>query len=160
MAQGAHGLSLLFQTIGPAEGGSATSNPAAQLAEALQPASGAGPQILHYAWVVELTDKFPPIYPIDSKIAIRTFLLTTVYDEDFADYIADLVAASPAAFNAAAASILGLQGLIPVESPENLPKFIQFVLDHDLNNGGNNPSFFEAYPQSVLQILQAYPPAS
>jgi hypothetical protein len=160
MTQGAHGLSLLFQTIGPAEGSPGASNPAAHLAEALQPTAGVGPQILHYAWVVELTGKFPPIYPTDSKIAIRTFLLTTVYDEDFADYIADLVAANPDAFNAAAASILGLQSLIPVQSPENLPKFIQFVLDHDLNNGGNNPSFFEAYPQSVLQILQAYPPAS
>lgn len=153
--QGAHGLSLLFQTVVSEEGDGAQ-----HLVEALTTPAPAAPKILHYVWLIELTDKFPPIYPIDSKIAIKTFLLTTVYDENFHDYIADLVAANTASFNSAAAAILGLQHLVPVEDPDNLSKFIQFVLDHDLNNGGANPSFFRAYIQSVDAILLAYPQGS
>jgi hypothetical protein len=154
--QGAHGLSLLFQTIVSEQG-----NGAEHLAQALsQPVAGKPPKILHYLWLIELTDKFPPIYPPDSTIEIKTFLLTTVYDENFHDYIADLVAASPELFNQAAASILGLQNLVPVQDPDNLSKFIQFVLDHDLNDGGVNPTFFGAYIQSVDAILQVFPQGS
>jgi hypothetical protein len=142
----AQGLNLVIEITTAAEGG----DPAADLVQGLTQGAGTGPQILHYAWAVNVSAKIPP------KTGIATVLLTTVYDEDFADYISDLVTANPGPFNKAAASIVGLQGLRPVESPENLPKFIQFVKDNDLNGGGaGNPTWFEAYDANVVTILAA-----
>jgi hypothetical protein len=134
----AHGLSMLFEVK--------DTGPATSLVEAFG-AGGGGPDILHYVWVVPMPTPNP-------KPGISTLLLTTVYDEEFAPYIRDLVLANPAPFNVAAAVIVGLEGLIPVESPENLPKFIDFVRDHDLTKGGTTP-FTESYPYTVVQIKAA-----
>ncbi len=142
----AQGLNLVIEITAPGDG-----DPAGDLVQALTPTGGGtGPQILHYAWAVNVSDKIPP------KTGFATVLLTTVYDEDFSDYISDLVTANPALFNKAAGSIVGLQDLRPVESPENLPKFIQFVKDNDLNKGGaGNPTWFEAYDANVVTVLAA-----
>ena len=143
----AQGLNLVIEVT------SGQQSAAGGLVEALAPAagSGTGPQILHYAWGVEVTDRIPP-----KTAGNHTVLLTTVYDEDFADYISDLVTANPGPFNEAANYIVGLQGLTPVQSPENLPKFIQFVKDNDLNKGGaGNPTWFQAYDANVVTILAA-----
>lgn len=144
----ASGLSLLIQVhesadiatasaiLGaPASGGG---NP--------QPLPTTGPQILHYVWAVDLTDKVLP------APGLRTILLTTVYDEDFESYISDLVTANPDGFNAAAKIIKGLEGLIPVQN--NLAAFINFVRANDLTMGGTLP-FSEAYPWTVVQIAYA-----
>ena len=142
----AQGLNLVIEITGLGDG-----DPAGDLVQALAPAGGGtGPKILHYAWAVNVSGKIPP------KTGIATILLTTVYDEDFSDYISDLVTANPEPFNKAAKSIVGLEGLIPVETPENLPKFIQFVKDNDLNGGGaGNPTWFEAYDANVVTVLAA-----
>lgn len=143
----AQGLSLLIQVEAGGE------HHVAGLAEALTSSSGNGddgaPQILHYVWPVDMTAKFP------SNPGVSTILLTTVYDENFGDYISDLVTYNPAPFNAAAHVIVGLKDLIPVESSENLPKFIQFVKDHDLTNGGTAPGFWEAYSANTVTVLAA-----
>jgi hypothetical protein len=141
----AQGLNLVIELTSGQE------DAAGGLVQALAPAGGSGPKILHYAWAVDVTDKIPP-----KTAGNRTVLLTTAYDEDFSDYISDLVTANPGQFNLAAGSIVGLQDLRPVESAENLPKFIQFVKDNDLNKGGaGNPTWFEAYSANVVTILAA-----
>jgi hypothetical protein len=124
------------------------------LSQALTSGGGSGPQILHYLWPLDVTAVCPP------KVGASTLLLTTVYDEDFADYISDLVTANPALFNMAAHAIVGLQDLIPVESAENLPKFIEFVREHDLTKGGTAPGFWQAYDANVVTILANLPPSS
>jgi hypothetical protein len=146
----AQGLNLVIELTSGQE------SAAAGLVQALAPAAGGtGPQILHYAWAIDVTDKIPP-----KTAGNHTVLLTTVYDEDFSDYISDLVTANPGPFNYAAASIVGLENLRPVESPENLPKFIQFVMDNDLNKGGaDNPTWFQAYSANVVTILACLPPS-
>jgi hypothetical protein len=103
-----------------------------------------GPNILHYAWAVAL----PPLG--DGKNYI---LLSTTYDEDFSDYITDLVNANKLAFNEAAAGIVGMRDLRPIE--DNLTAFVQFVLANDLTKGGMAylGKFFAGYSWTVGQIL-------
>jgi hypothetical protein len=139
----AQGLSLLIQVE---NGGPQTGS---IIAKAFQTQT-ASPDILHYVWAVEMP---PPAGAAPSKTT--TVLLTTVYDEQFEPYIRDLVLANPALFNAAAKIIVGLQNLIPVESPTNLPKFIDFVRQHDLTKGGTLPGFTQAYKYTVVQIKNA-----
>jgi len=136
----AHGLSLLIQVK--------TGDPKAALTEGFTPKEGAGPDILHYVWAVDLPNPNP-------TPGTATVLLTTVYDEEFAPYIRDLVLANPAPFNTAAKFIVGLQDLVPVEKPENLPRFIEFVREHDLTKGGTKP-FIQAYPYTVVQIKSRF----
>jgi hypothetical protein len=136
----AHGLSLLIQVK--------NGNPAASLIEGFTPNANNSPDILHYVWAVEVPNP-------NSPPGTSTVLLTTVYDEEFAPYIRDLVLANPPPFNAAAKMIVGLENLIPVESPTNLPLFIDFVRDHDLTHGGETP-FVQAYPYTVVQIKNAF----
>jgi hypothetical protein len=142
----AQGLSLLIQV---ATGGE---HLVAGLAEALSSSDGnggGGPQILHYVWPVDMTAQLP------ANPGISTILLTTVYDEAFADYISDLVTNNPTPFNNAAEVIVGLKDLIPVESAENLPKFIKFVEEHDLTHGGTAPGFWQAYDANTVTVLAA-----
>lgn len=136
----AHGLSLLLKVKTP--GFSAVG----QLAEALQGGNGDVPRILHYFWLVPLGTT--------NNDGSANYLLTTVYDENFASYIRDLVLANPAPFNAAANFIVGLEGLTPVQDPKNLPRFIDFVRQNDLTKGGTTP-FNQTYPYTVVQIQEA-----
>ena len=145
----ASGLSLLIQVRSGADASAASGIlglPQAAAAGNPHPLPTTGPQILHYVWAVDLTDK---VVPTEGQ---RTILLTTVYDEDFESYISDLVIANPAPFNAAAEVIVGLEGLIPVQN--NLSAFINFVKQNDLTMGGQLP-FSEAYTWSVVQIVGA-----
>jgi hypothetical protein len=147
----ARGLSLILHIVQPKSG----PNGAELLATAITDAVGAvSPNILHYAWAVDLTTvvKWEPPVGLD----IKTMLLTTVYDLDFYDYIAELVTANPAGFNFAAKSILGIQDLVPVEQQPNLNKFIDFVRANDLNSGGDNPSFYQNYTYTCDQIQNCF----
>jgi hypothetical protein len=141
----ANGLSLVIEVT---SGAAPTVGPGLQ--QAFTPAGSNGPTILHYVWVVALPSP-------DGKDRV---LLTTVYDEEFSKYISDLVNANPALFNAAAANIVGLAGLVPVQ--DNLTAFIQFVKDHDLTQGTTAylGKFFQAYSWSVNQVIGAMGPGA
>jgi hypothetical protein len=141
----AHGLSFLFEVR---TGIAKTSDAGASLVEGFTPGANSSPDILHYVWAVDVPN---PNQPPNTK----TVLLTTVYDEQFEPYIRDLVLANPTPFNLAAKIIIGMEGFIPVESPTNLPKFIEFVREHDLTHGGTTP-FTEAYPYTVTQIKACF----
>jgi hypothetical protein len=139
----AQGLSLLIQVTTPE---------AAHSIAGGFPASN-GPKILHYLWLV------PMPAPAHSPAGAPHYvLLTTVYDEQFAPYITDLVLANPDFFNNAVKFIVGAENLAPVQSPQNLPKFIDFVLKHDLTRGGTVGNFTQAYPYTVVQIENRFKP--
>jgi hypothetical protein len=103
-----------------------------------------GPNILHYAWAVPL--------PAATAPQGNWVLLSTCYDENFESYIADLVNANPALFNAAVKHIVGMENF---ELPRDLSPFTAFILAHDLTKGGQLPGFFEGYPYTCIQIDNA-----
>jgi hypothetical protein len=105
--------------------------------------TASSPNILHYAWAVPLPS--PPSQA-------GWVLLSTVYDENFESYIADLVNANPALFNAAVKQIVGLQNMT---LPQDLSQFTAFILKNDLTNGGQAKGFFQAYDATVVQIEAA-----
>jgi hypothetical protein len=130
-------LSFLFQTVSTSK----------EHIEALQKAftpTESSPNILHYAWVVPL--------PSPPSSQAGWVLLSTVYDENFESYIADLVNANPALFNAAVKQIVGLQNMT---LPQDLSQFTAFILKNDLTNGGQAKGFFQAYDATVVQIVAA-----
>jgi hypothetical protein len=113
------------------------------------------PAIVHYAWANVLPAAFGPSW----------VLLTTVYDEEFAPYIQDLVNANPAPFTAAAKAIKDFdQTKLPVE--EHLSYFVDFIQQRDLAQNGRVPttgfvvpSGLAAYGWTVRQIYKNMPPS-
>lgn len=141
----ANGLLLVLELIEPDTKGET----AKALVEALTPA---GPvNVLHYAYAV-------PLAMPDNKPRL---LLSTIYDERFEAYIADIVHALPGAFDKAAVNIVGMNKLVPIAS--HIKEFTAFVLANDLTKGGaayvnGQGGFFTAYPWTVNQILARMPP--
>ncbi len=108
--------------------------------------------VLHYAYAV----------PLDLGDNKPRLLLSTIYDEKFEAYIADIVNALPEAFDQAAAGIVGMKDLIPIA--KNIPAFTKFILENDMTKGGTayvngQGGFFSAYPWTVNQI-KAHMPTS
>jgi len=102
--------------------------------------------IIHYAFAVPLL--LPGVSP---KV-----LVIAVYDENFADYVVDIVTALIPAFNAVADFIQGMKELKPLQ--KNLTAFTDFLLTKDLSHGGEEyigDFFFQAYPYTVNQIRAA-----
>ncbi|SFU90742.1 hypothetical protein [Pseudoduganella namucuonensis] len=135
----AKGLSFLFEARGTS---------AQNLVQGLSQGTGNGPDILHYLWLVEIP---APVYKDDHK----TYLLTTVYDENFEAYIGDLVKADfektgGKFFDAAAQGIEGLQAMVPVH--KHLSEFINFVAQHDLTQTNPAGPFTQFYPWTAALI--------
>jgi hypothetical protein len=150
MPQRPNGLSLIVELAIGVEHVDA----AKALVAAFSPPQDGAVNILHYAWVVPL-----PLAADDKPRA----LLSTVYDESFEDYIADLVNALPDGFNAAADLFVGMAELKPIQN--NIPAFTQYLLERDLTQGGTSyvGAFFRAYPYTVDQIqgaMEKPPPPS
>jgi hypothetical protein len=133
------GLSFLFQAkdFGVAK----------TLAGAVMPEQSApGPDILHYLWLVEV-----PAVPAPS--GYKSFLLTTVYDEDFTSYIQDLVNNNPAPFNAAAAEILGFENVAgKLPQADALQEFIALIAERDLTQTNPVNAFVAFYPWTAAYI--------
>ncbi len=120
------------------------------------PAGSGGINILHYAWLTVLPDAFG---------SGASAMLTTVYDEDFYDYVHDLVVNNPAPFNAIIPLLKGAEACIdPVTGKADvlkyLPTFITFVQNNDLAHPGRAAGSgylvagaFEAYDLTVKAIL-------
>ena len=134
----AHGLSMLFQ----AKTGSTN-----EVAALFQPPTPIGnPNIVHYLWVVEIPGQNDPE-------GISTMLLTTVYDEDFAPYIRDLVLKNASTFDNATKIIVGLEDLYPVK--DHIPEFIKWVGDHDLTQKSPASPFLQSYSWTCIQIYDS-----
>jgi hypothetical protein len=122
------------------------------LSQALPQAAAAvaGPDILHYAWLVEVPG-------LTGKDGQKTYLLTTVYDELFGPYIEKLVNADfrnndGLFFDSAARAIDGMQAMVPVH--KHLSEFIKFIGDRDLTQSHPAGGFKEFYPWTVARIHQ------
>jgi hypothetical protein len=109
---------------------------------------GPAPDILHYLWLVTVPG-------VTAPAGYTTFLLTTVYDEDFKSYIGDLVNNNPTPFNQAAAGILGFEE-IDNKLPDKavLSRFITLIGERDLTQTHpvGAPSFIPFYPWSAAAI--------
>lgn len=136
------GLSFLFQAktnVGPA------------LLEGIGGGGGAAPapDILHYLWLVALPQ-------IQAPTGYMTFLLTTVYDEDFTAYISDLVNNTPEPFNKAAAGILGFENVAgKLPQPDALQEFIALIAAQDLTQTSPVGAFVPFYPFTAAAIHAA-----
>jgi hypothetical protein len=110
------------------------------------------PAIVHYAWTNILPAAFGPNWA----------LLTTVYDEEFAPYIQDLVNANPQPFTAAASHFKDYDKTkLPVD--QHLTYFVNFIQQRDLAQSGRAPASgfvtfsFAAYGWTVRQIYRNMP---
>jgi len=147
------GLSFLFQATLPAakslhEALTAKPPPAPKPTPTPTPTPGPAPDILHYLWLVKIP-QVPATAPYES------YLLTTVYDEDFKAYIGDLVNNKPGPFNLAAAGIQGFEkvaGKLPGKAA--LTEFIRLIAERDLTqlHPVGKPPFLPFYPWSAIQI--------
>jgi hypothetical protein len=141
------GLSFLFQATLP--GAKSLHEALTVKAPAPTPAPKAPPpDILHYLWLVKIPE-VPATAPYES------YLLTTVYDEDFKAYIGDLVNNNPGPFNLAAYGIQGFEG-VAGKLPEKaaLTEFIRLIGERDLTqlHPVGKPPFLPFYPWSAIQI--------
>jgi hypothetical protein len=138
------GLSFLFQA-------KVTSAQALHGALSDAPSPPADPDILHYLWMVDLPQ-------ISAPEGYMTFLLSTVYDEDFKDYIGDLVSKKPALFNAAAAGMLGFESVAgKMPDPAATAEFVSLVAARDLAQTNRTSNFVYFYPWTVAAIHQHMP---
>ena len=82
----------------------------------------------------------------------------TEYDGSFEAYIGDFVAKVGDIFDELLKHVVGAESLIPVKN--NVDAFGAFIAANDASQQPpNNKPLYEAYPQTVQQILAAFPPA-
>ena len=102
------------------------------------------PNIVHYLWLVPLGKQ------VEQPLNSECLLLNTVYDEAFKPYVEDIARANPQVFDAVLPKIIGMEKMVPVL--QHLNEFANFILAHDLTQGGTTPTFRENYTQTVMQI--------
>lgn len=135
------GLSFLFQAKKPA----ADALVSVLSAPPPTPKTPA-PDILHYIWTVAV----PQVPAPEGYFSV---LLTTVYDENFTAYISDLVRNNPGPFNAAAAGILGFEGINNrLPDPAALQEFIALIAERDLTQTSPLGAFIPFYPFTAAAI--------
>ena len=78
----------------------------------------------------------------------------TEYDGSFQAYIGDFVAQIGQVFDALLQYVVGGQALIPVAN--NVAAFNAFVAANDASQHQPNGGLYQAYPQTVQQILAAF----
>jgi hypothetical protein len=123
--------------------------PAQAQAESSDPAPAPAVQILHYIWLVVL-----PIGAPLSPPGYTTLLLNTVYDEDFTSYISKLVKNNPGPFNAAAAKILGFEGINNrLPDPAAMQEFIALIAQRDLTQTAQLGQLVSFYPYTAAAII-------
>jgi hypothetical protein len=78
----------------------------------------------------------------------------TEYDGDFDAYIGDFVAKVGDIFDALLVFVVGGKALIPVKN--NVDAFTAFVNKNDVSQHFPNTAMYDAYPQTVQQIVAAF----
>ncbi|HEX2079256.1 MAG TPA: hypothetical protein VHG08_16135 [Longimicrobium sp.] len=79
----------------------------------------------------------------------------TDYDGSFDAYIGDFVAQVGDIFNAILKHVVGGEALIPVQN--NVAAFGAFIAANDASQHAPNQGLYQAYPQTVQQVLAAFP---
>jgi hypothetical protein len=78
----------------------------------------------------------------------------TEYDGDFNAYIQDFVAKVGTVFDALLSFTVGGSAITPVK--DHIPQFIAYVAKYDLSQQPGAAGLYQAYPQTVQQILAAF----
>ncbi len=113
---------------------------------------------VHYARFLLLDRSSPNLLPnlanANSPSDTLIISIITNYDGDFDLYIHDFVGQLGEVFDALLAHVIGGKQLIPVANNEQA--FLAFILANDASQQlPNKSSGYEAYPQTVQQILAA-----
>jgi len=108
---------------------------------------------VHYARFVLLDRSSPSLQP---GAGTGPFVLgvITEYDGDFDAYIQDFVAKVGVVFDALLAFTVGGKEITPVA--DHISKFITYVRQYDLSQQPGAAGLYQAYPQTVQQILAAF----
>ena len=129
---------------------------AATLAEYQKPINDALTSIgtVHFARFTLLDRSQPNLLPSTDPNAPSDSLVIAViteYDGDFNKYIADFVAQLSAPFDALMNHVVGGAATVPVAN--NLSAFQAFITLNDAAQHLPNQGLYQAYPQTVQQIL-------
>jgi len=112
---------------------------------------------VHYARTLYLDLSQPNLQPNLQSQGPFAICVFTEFDGSFDAYIGDFVAKVGPVFDALLHFVVGGQALIPVAN--HLNAFTAFVAKNDASQHFPNKSLYEAYPQTVQQILAVFPSA-
>lgn len=108
---------------------------------------------VHYARFLLLDRSTANLQPGGSSSELVLAVITE-YDGSFQAYIGDFVAQIGQVFDALLQFVVGGAALIPVAN--NVAAFSAFVAANDASQHQPNEGLYQAYPQTVQQILAAF----
>lgn len=111
---------------------------------------------VHFARFLLLDRSNANLQPTLSSIGSSDTLIigvVTEYDGDFDAYISDFVAQLGGVFDTLLGFVVGGAALVPVAN--NVAAFEAFITTNDASQHEPNQSLYEAYPQTVQEILAA-----
>jgi hypothetical protein len=113
---------------------------------------------VHYARTLFLDASSPNLQPGPGSRGPFLIAVITEYDGDFNAYIQDFVNAVGNVFNALLQFVVGGAAVTPVQ--QHVKAFTAFIAQNDASqHAPNEDKLYQAYPQTVQQILAAFPPS-
>jgi hypothetical protein len=109
---------------------------------------------VHYARFLLLDRSTANLQPGGTPSSEMVLAVITEYDGSFQAYIGDFVAQIGQVFDALLQFVVGGQALIPVAN--NVAAFNAFVAANDASQHQPNEGLYQAYPQTVQQVLAAF----
>ena len=111
---------------------------------------------VHFARFLVFDRSEPNLQPTSASADNLVLAVITAYDGDFKAYISDFANQIGDVFNALLQVVVGGPPLIPVQN--NLVAFTNFIQANDASQMQGAPGLYSAYPQTVQEILAAFPP--
>jgi hypothetical protein len=108
---------------------------------------------VHYARFLLLDRSSPSLQPGAGKGPFVLAVITE-YDGDFQAYIQDFVAKVGPIFDVLLSFTVGGKEITPVA--DHISAFIAYVRKYDASQQTGAPGLYQAYPQTVQQILAAF----
>jgi hypothetical protein len=109
---------------------------------------------VHYARFLLLDRSVANLQPGAAPSNELVLAVITEFDGSFQAYIGDFVAQIGDVFNALLQFVVGGSAVTPVQN--NIAAFSAFVSANDASEHQPNEGLFQAYPQTVQQILGAF----
>ena len=110
---------------------------------------------VHYARTLLFDRKSPNLQPTSEPSDAYVLAVITEYDGSFEAYIQDFVSQVGEVFDALLQFVVGGKEVTPVA--EHVSQFEAFITKNDASqNPPNDKPLFEAYPQTVQQILACF----
>ena len=108
---------------------------------------------VHYARFLLLDRSSPSLQP-GAGNGPFVLAVITEYDGDFAAYIQDFVAKVGPIFDALLSFTVGGKEVTPVA--DHISAFVDYVHKYDASQQPGAPGLYQAYPQTVQQVLAAF----